>query len=282
MSGGNRISLMRTVKYRDPLGIGIFQKITQSESQKIDYILPILDYLLENKKFSAIELKQHFHNFNHKSIDRTILLLKKRNLITLEKTELKNKKIYKIISKSKIKQYSDDLIKYRKFKVFFQVSSTKIKALDGLGNLQNYFNNLLIKGQEKSKFFLPLPDNFLIVPLKIKNKSTFVKLGGSPEKWPVSLTVNEMFGLYTIKIMDDYRSGRICYKCFSENKLRYYIAKDEEYLCDFGHLSENNFDDSLEYFENEILDPTKISKKFTDPMLKFQRKNILKNKNIKN
>ena len=139
MSGGNRKSLMYIIKHRDPQGMGISRKITQSESQKIDFILPILDYLINNRNFYATELKQQFKNFNHKSIDRTISLLEKRNLIVLHKTELKNKKVYKRKSLKEIKKYYSDLIEYKKFKILLNldVSPSKIQAIDGLSKIND-------------------------------------------------------------------------------------------------------------------------------------------------
>lgn len=278
MSGGNKKSLMYTIKHRDPSGIGISSKITQSESQKIDFILPILDYLLIHKKFYATELKQQFDNFNHKSIDRTILLLKKRNLIILHKIELKNKKIYKIKSLKEIKKYYLDLTEYKKFKIFLNidVSSSKIQAIDRLFNINNRLTSMFHKGQQKARHFAILPDDFFTIPLQIKNKTMFSKLVASLKKWPELVSINEMYSKPVLKIIDDYRVGSICKECFNTNKLRYYVSKDEEFLCDFGHVSDINFDYSSQYSENKILDMTKTSKKLTNSNFEFQKRNYLR------
>jgi len=280
MSGGNRKSLMYTIKYRDPQGIGISRKIIQSESQKIDFILPVLDYLISNKKFHATELKQQFKNFNHKSIDRTIVLLKKRNLIILHKIELKNKKIYKIKSLKALEKYYSDLIKYKKFKILLNVniSPSKIHAIDRLFNINNSLTSRFHKGQQKARHFDILPDNFFTIPLRIKNKTMFLKLVSSSKKWPELISINEMYSKPVLKIIDDYRYGSICKECFNANKLRYYVPKDKELLCDFGHVSDSNFDYSSQYSQNEILDMTKISKNLTDSNFEFQKRNYLRKK----
>ena len=92
MSRGNRKTLMYTIKHRDPESIGISRKISQAESQKIEYILPILEYIMKHNEFFASELKRSIIELKPKSIDSTIVLLHKKNLITLNRIEIKNKK----------------------------------------------------------------------------------------------------------------------------------------------------------------------------------------------
>ena len=55
MSRGNRISLLEAVKRRDSNITGAKQKISQQESQKIDFIAKVLDYALEHTTFSVID-----------------------------------------------------------------------------------------------------------------------------------------------------------------------------------------------------------------------------------
>lgn len=277
MSGVNRKSLMRIAKHRDPQGIGISRKITQNESQKIDYILPILDYLIEKREFYAVELKHHFNKINHKSIDGTISLLKKNQLIILDRTETKNKKIYKINSIKNIKQYRLDLQKYKAFKIVIggALQSGTLKAIDDFGSLNDGFQKLLQKAQKKSQFVSPLPTDFFTKPLEIKNKATFSKLSATSKKWPESLSVNEMKSSIVPKIIDDYQRDRICPECFKNNKLRYFTLHDQEFLCDYGHLTRTDLNETSTYSENEILDMNKISKKFTDAQFEYQLKEYL-------
>ena len=279
MRGVNRKSLMWIIKTRDPDSLGISRKITQSESQKLDFILPILDYLVKNKKFSAAELKQRFHNFNHKSIDRTISLLKKHNLIFLHKIESKNKKIYRIKSANDIGRYKLDLLKYREFKIFsksFKQPET-LRAVDGLGRINDYFNKLIQKGKRKSEFLVALPNDFFTKKLIVGDEqlSTRLKL---PKNHLKTICLNDIGASLVIQIIHDFRAGGICMVCFKENKLKLYTEKDQELVCSSGHVSTMQLSNSSEFSSNEIFDPTKNSKKLTDAMFEYQKGKFLHHK----
>jgi len=284
MSGVNRKSLMYIAKHRDPQGIGISRKITQGESQKIDQILPVLDYLIEKKKFYAIGLKHHFDKINHKSIDRTISLLIKIGLIVLDRKEIKNKKIYKISSIKDIKQYRSDLQKYRTFKVFLGdiLQPKKLRAIDDFLHFGSNFNRIIEKSQKRSQFVFPLPEDFFEKLLNIKDRATFTKLSAVSKKWPEPLSIDEMRSSIISKIISDYQYGRICPICFLNNRLRYFIPHEQEFVCDSGHLTYVDLNETTTYSENEILDTDKISKKLTDAQLEYQKKNYLKQTNNPN
>jgi len=280
MSRGNRKTLMYTIKHRDPEGIGISRKISQAESQKIEYILPILEYIMKHNEFFASELKRSITELKPKSIDSTIVLLHKKNLITLNRIGIKNKKIYKIKSLKEIKKYRDDLEKYRKFKIYSSalLQTNKAVAIDGIFKIYFDLNEKFQNGVKKSIYMEPLPKNFFDILLIMKNKKTYEKLSGTNKKFPKPLTINEMSYRVVPKIMWDYRHGHICRECFKEGKLQYFTNKDEEYFCDYGHTSDIDLSETTPYSENEIFEPKKTSKKFTDKQLEYQTKEYLKQK----
>jgi len=134
MSRGNRISLLESVKRRDPNITGVKHKISQKESQKIDFIAKVLDYSLKYKKFSVIDMQNNL-GISRNSLDRTIHLLLEKNMIVLHSVELKNKKLYKIKSKTKVKQYQKDLYKWKMFKISLK---TIFKDKTLLKTIENY------------------------------------------------------------------------------------------------------------------------------------------------
>jgi len=278
MSRGNRKSLMYTIKHRDPEGIGISRKISQSESQKIEYILPVLDYIMKHNEFFSSELKYNITESNPKSIDNTISLLHKKNLITLIRKEIKNKKIYKIKSLKEIKKYRDDLEKYRKFKVYSKalLQTNKVKAINGIFKIYSDLNKKFQNGIKKSIHMESLPKNFFNTSLIIKNKKTYEKLSGSNKKFPEPLSINEMSYRIVPKIIWDYRHGNICRDCFKEGKLQYFTYKDEEYFCNYGHTSDIDLSKMMSYSENKLFDLKKTSKKLTDKQFEFQKNKYLK------
>ena len=283
MSRGNRRTLMYTIKHRDPDGIGISRKITQTESQKIEYIVPILEYIIKHNEFFASELKHNIPESNPKSIDNTIALLHKKNLITLIRKEIKNKKIYKINSLKEIKKYRDDLEKYRKFKIYSKalLQSDKIEAIDGIFKIYFNLNEKFQKGIKKSIYLESLPKNFFDTPLIINNKKTYEKLSGTDKKFPDPLSINEMGFREVIKINWDYRHGCICRECFKEGKLQYFTYKDEEYFCNYGHPSDIDLSETTQYSENKIFDLKKTSKNLTDKQFEYQKNQYLKAKKTK-
>ncbi len=280
MSRGNRKSLMYTIKHRDPKGIGIYNKISQAESQKIEYIVPILEYIIKHNEFFVSELKRDTAELNPKSIDKTIVLLRKKNLIVLKEIQLKNKKIYKIKSMRELKKYHSDLQKYRNFKILSRalLQTNKVKAVNGLVNLNLNLNEKLQKGFKKNIHMESLPRNFFDTSLVIKNKKTFKKLCISDIKFPEPISINNMIFQAVPKIIQDYRYGRICRECFKRGALQYFTYKDEEYFCNYGHSSDIDLSETIQYSENKILDLKKTSKKLTDKQFEFQKNEYLKPK----
>src|SRR6185312_1459601 len=280
MSRGNRKSLWFTIKHRDPEGIGISYKISQKESQKIEYILPVLDYLIKYREFYASALKQKFDDINAKSIDNTILLLQEKNLISLKRVEIKNKKVFKIKSVEKIRSYRDDLQKYRRFMINAKaMQQTKnIKNVENLVRINNMFDKILSTSRKFSQHYTPLPENFYTKPLYIENKKIYSTWSGSTKEWPEPISINDIRASFIPKITADYREGQICHECFNQGQLRYNEIMDDQWVCRAGHVSPVILYEVKSHTEDSVFDPSKISKKLTAKGFDFQRRSILKKK----
>ena len=70
---------MEQVKRRDYNITGVKNKISQKESQKIEFITRVLDYALKHKIFSVIDLQNNL-GISRNSLDRTIKLLLEKNI----------------------------------------------------------------------------------------------------------------------------------------------------------------------------------------------------------
>ncbi len=280
MSGGNRGSFMNKIKHRAKKGIVISRHMTQGESQKIDFILPVLDYLLHCTEFYATELKIQFPKINHKSIDRTILLLQKKNMITLDRIELKNKKIFKIKSKMQLKKYQTELYKYKKFKIISD-AATHTKQTHTFNDLEKLFYRFdMITGKsiKKNKFHQLMPVFLTNIPLKIKNKSPYQKLTNK-KNYPKSISISQMSHSKATKIIKDYGLGNICKICFKEGKLQYLVKNFEESVCDYGHITILDEYDTESYSHTEIFVPKKTAKKLTDKGFAIEKRRYIR-KNI--
>jgi len=280
MSGGNRRSFMYKIKHRAKKGIIISRNINQGESQKIDFILPVLDYLLNHTEFYATELKRQFAKINHKSIDRTILLLQKKNLITLKTIELKNKKIFKVKSNIQLKKYRNELYKYKKFKIISNaaIQTKQIHTFNDLEKLFYRFDIITGKSIKKNKFHQLMPVFLTNIPLKIKNKSPYQKLTNK-KNYSKPIPISQMSHSKATKIIKDYGIGNICKICFKEGKLQYLVKNYEESVCDYGHITILDEYDTESYSHTEILDPKKTAKKLTDKGFAIEKRRYIR-KNI--
>ena len=90
--------------------------------------------------------------------------------------------------------------------------------------------------------------------------------------------MNEMDFRKVLKIIWDYRHGRICRACFKEKKLQYFTPKDEEYFCNYGHPSLIDLSQTSQYSENKMFDIKKTSKKLTDEQFEYQKNEYMKPK----
>jgi len=126
-----KLNLARRSISADLPVIGISKSLTQSESKRLPQLLPVLDYILQNSIFSANQIEKSVKKVSRDSIDRTLKMLKEKNLIEFKETKAKGEKFYKIKSKLNYahikKLYSNGT---------FQKSCLKIKFRNKLLNLQ--------------------------------------------------------------------------------------------------------------------------------------------------
>lgn len=217
MSRGNRISLLEAVKRRDPNITGVKQKISQKESQKIDFIAKVVDFALNHKTFSIINLQSNL-GISRNSLDRTIHLLLEKNMITLSSIGLKNTKFYKIKSKSKAKQYLNDLHKWKMFKISLK-TLFKDKTLRWFDNYQrmNRQFGIMLKKAEKIRKFRDRDISYLeSIPLhfdkKLQDKITDVP-------YPKTVYLKSIRSSTALKIIHKYLNRRYCDVCLKTGNL---------------------------------------------------------------
>jgi len=236
MSRGNRISLLEQVKRRDYNITGVRNKISQKESQKIEFITRVLDYALEHKTFSVIDLQNNL-GISRNSLDRTIKLLLEKKYIILSFVGLKNKKFYKIKSKTRVKKYRTDLHKWKMFKIYLETMFTP-KVLRMFDNYQGVLirvNKQIQRNVKKSKFKARNFTALEKIPFKLK-KEYQKQITDVPYPNPVFL--KSINATEALKIIEKYRSYRYCDVCLKDKKLVNVInISESEVVCiEYGHV----------------------------------------------
>ena len=236
MSRGNRISLLEAVKRRDPRIIGVTQKISQKESQKIDFIAKVLDYALKHKKFSVIDMQNNL-GISRNSLDRTIHLLLEKDMIVLHSVELKNKKFYKIKSKSKVKQYLKDLYKWKMFKISLKTifKDKTLRWFDNYHHLHRRFG-IMMKKNEKIRKFQDRDVSYLeSIPLHL-DKKLQDRITNIP--YPKTVYLESINATEAFKIINKYLNRRLCDVCLNKGNLVNVINISEtEVACEkSGHV----------------------------------------------
>lgn len=227
MSSGNWISISikeSKLEFKSDFGIP-----TQAESQKIIHILPILDSFLENKLVNATELEQTIPP-SRDSIDRTIQLLLKHNMIKLQEISLRNKKFYTLKNRNMVKLYQNKLKQWLWIKETKQNRKT-IFILENILNStkrigkqvkRNFKKNITSKRKTTDILQRPL----IIEKLKIKSKKTHPVL------------IRDLPHSKARKIIRDYLNGRFCETCLKKNRLALLQIDSEgfEEGCNYGHV----------------------------------------------
>jgi len=238
MSRGNRISLLEQVKRRDYNITGVRNKISQKESQKIEFITKVLDYALEHKTFSVIDL-QHNLGISRNSLDRTIKLLLEKKYIILSDIGLKNKKFYKVKSKTRVKKYRDDLHKWKMFKISLETIFTPntLRQFDKYQRIAVRVNRQIQKNIKKNKFKARNISKLEKISLHLK-KDYQEQVTDIPYPEPVflkSINATDAF-----KIVKKYNNYRYCDICLEDGKLIDLInVSDYETACkEFGHVTQ--------------------------------------------
>ena len=236
MSRGNRISLMESIKRRDPALAGITRKITQQESQKIDFIVKVLDFGLTCKKFSVISLQNDL-SISRNSLDRTIHMLLEKKLIKLITTEIKNEKFYTIISKENVRNYRDDLLDWKRLKIYLRVFPKN--TLHGIDNYQRRLkriNRIIRKNSKRVKFNVRNINYLESIPLHFRNKVEQSKYTKIP--WPKPIHLESIDFIPAFKITEKYLAYRLCDICLKQGKLvDVYNTSESEVVCiDQAHV----------------------------------------------
>lgn len=236
MSRGNRISLLEAVKRRDPNITGGIHKISQKESQKIDFIALVIDYSLKHKKFSVIDLQKDL-GISRNSLDRTIHLLLEKNMIVLHSVELKNKKFYKIKSKTKVKQYLNDLYEWKRFKISLNTifKGKTLRLVDNYQRSQKQFAITMLKSEKLRKFRARDVSYLESIPLHL-DKELQEKITDIP--YPKTVYLKSIYATKAIKIINKYLNRRFCDICLEKGNLVNVINISEtEVTCvKFGHV----------------------------------------------
>ena len=230
MSRGNRISLLEQVKRRDYNITGVKNKISQKESQKIEFITRVLDYALEHKIFSVIDLQNNL-GISRNSLDRTIKLLLEKKYIILSTVELKNKKFYKIKSKTQVKKYRSDLHKWNIFKISLEIIFTPkiLQTFDKHQRVLIRVNKQIQRNIKKNKFKVRNSYALGKIPFHLK-KEYQKQITDVPYPKPVflkSINATDAF-----KIIEKYKSYRYCDICLKDGKLINMInISESEVVC---------------------------------------------------
>jgi len=235
MSRGNRMSLFEAVKRREPNITGVKQKISQQESQKIEFIVKVLDYALEHNTFSVIDLQKNLC-ISRNSIDRTIKLLLEKRFIILSSVGLKNEKFYKIKSRIKVKQYRNDLNKWKWFKISLKTLLKKesLHMLDQYQRKLKQIGKIIQRNSKLSKFQARNISFLESIPLHLKKKQQ-EQITDIP--YPKTVYLKSIDFTPAFKIVEKYLSYRLCDICLKKGKLVdvHNISETEVVCIEFGH-----------------------------------------------
>ena len=229
MSSGNWISISikeNKLEFKSKFGIP-----TQAESQKIIYILPVLDSFLENKSVNITELEQTIP-VSRDSIDRTIQLILKYNMIKLEEISLRNKKFYTIKNRNRMKLYRNKLAQWLWIKEIKQDHKTltelefRLNSSKRIGKQvkRNFKKNIFSKRKTTDLLY-----RSLILEGPRRKKSHFILIRDLPYS-------------KARKIIKDYLNGKFCETCLKNNRLSLLQTDLEEYEegCKLGHVFKYN------------------------------------------
>lgn len=234
----------------------INQKVSQAESQKIDYIILVLDYFLSNGNASETKLKKKL-KLSKKSVEGTInLLLNKGQLIKLKKIVQHGEKIYSIKSKKALRKYKEILLRWQSMKK----TQTNLEHLQKVSKPIFDFGTKLKKQQRRNAMRVhSLPHGMFTTLLHIESKQKQKGLSNIP--WPQPITIDQMRYKKAIKIINDYIIGKVCHQCFKENQLSYTILDEpnKQQICQHCGYYEIIQETPKPFFKdaNEPLDPKK-------------------------
>ena len=151
-------------------------------------------------------------------MDKTIRLLIERKLITISFTGAKNKKFYKIKSKTRLKEYKNDLNQW----LFFKAGNKTILTGETLGALDNYqqflsrIQDTMRKSIKRSKFSARKITDLEKIPFSLtreqQRKITEVQ-------FPKKVFLKSIFFKDAINIISQYKNFLLCDECLKVGKL---------------------------------------------------------------
>jgi DNA-binding HxlR family transcriptional regulator len=264
-----KLNLARRSISADLPVIGISKSLTQSESKRLPQLLPVLDYILQNSIFSANQIEKSVKKVSRDSIDRTLKMLKEKNLIEFKETKAKGEKFYKIKSKPKLRSYQKTLFKWHLSKILFKNKVQKQVTK---------FTKTLRRNEK-----LAMHSSRLITETQTKKQLRFVS--ESKQKQFTTIPYPESIKIYDLpftegnKIVKNYQKGLLCDICFKENFISFLTEADFEQVCELGHTT--FLQNTNEFLVHSAPITRKKSKSISNYELEKQTKDYLKIKRSK-
>lgn len=230
MSSGNWINISikrKKLDFKPSLGIP-----SQQESQKIEFILLVLDCFLKNKLVNATELEKKLF-ISRDSIDRTIKLLLQHHIIKLKMISYRNKKFYTVKNKEIAKIYRKKLFQWmclKELRKDKRIIQAILKFLSTYGivnkNLSYHYKRNLFRTRKAEDIL----SKFLIVEKKTNTKSL--------KKTLKPVLINDLPHSKAAKIIKDYLNGKFCDTCLKDGKLCELKTDihEVEQGCKYGHV----------------------------------------------
>lgn len=291
MNGDNWKELDDLIKTRNPEFFGMNKKFTQGESKRIDNTLPILNYLLLKKKASVMELSRET-GVSRKSVYRILKPLLNDDFIEQSDVKARNEKIYHVVLIDNLKQYSQNLSRWKQHKQFITERYPKLKkSLKNHNTIKSKISNIkksINRAKKRATFRAhTITDKQLSQVLKLDDRQQ-KKLTSSPHKKQAS--IRDMKTSEALKIIGKFHDGEVCMTCFENNRLSTLTPDFEtaELICSYGHVTTMEFViDANENVKNPIDTPLPIperlkKQKFADSEIEFQKKRIARRRKSKN
>jgi len=196
-------------------------KISQRESQKIDYIIPIIDYFLEHRKASVVRLVKDL-KISRDSVERTIkFLVNKKKLLRLHNMVRYGEKLYSITSRKNFRLYGRALMWWK------LLTSPSLK-------ITNKSVKIAIKNWNRVQHKYRQPNDLFSIKFKV-NKNEQKKL--TTILWPKSFTVDDMHYNSASRLIQNYLGGNFCDECIKNGTLSRYQTDfvNQELICSKGH-----------------------------------------------
>lgn len=98
-------------------GFGEILYISQTEKKRLNYIIPVLEFLFTDKEINIVELEKKL-KFSRDNIKKTISLLIEKKFIQEKGEKQHNRKIYELYSELELSEYLQNLKNWKQFNHF--------------------------------------------------------------------------------------------------------------------------------------------------------------------